>query len=84
MLQETRHFQEDTGTTSSGREKSDADDYRYFPEPDLAPVSPSREWVEELRARCPSRRPYAVRGCRLTGASPTSTCATRSAPVRST
>ena len=33
----------------SGREKSDAEDYRYFPEPDLVPVAPSREWVEELR-----------------------------------
>jgi aspartyl-tRNA(Asn)/glutamyl-tRNA(Gln) amidotransferase subunit B len=63
VLQETRHFQEDSGTTSSGREKSDADDYRYFPEPDLAPVSPSREWVEELRATLPE--PPAVRRARL-------------------
>ena len=53
VVQETRHFHEDTGTTSPGREKSDADDYRYFPEPDLAPVAPSREWVEELRATLP-------------------------------
>jgi aspartyl-tRNA(Asn)/glutamyl-tRNA(Gln) amidotransferase subunit B len=63
VLQETRHFQENTGTTLSGREKSDADDYRYFPEPDLAPVSPSREWVEELRATLPE--PPAVRRSRL-------------------
>ena len=53
VVQETRHFHEDTGTTSPGREKSDADDYRYFPEPDLAPVAPSRGWVEELRATLP-------------------------------
>jgi aspartyl-tRNA(Asn)/glutamyl-tRNA(Gln) amidotransferase subunit B len=53
VVQETRHFHEDTGTTSPGREKSDAEDYRYFPEPDLAPVAPSREWVEELRATLP-------------------------------
>lgn len=53
IVQETRHFHEDTGTTSSGREKSDAEDYRYFPEPDLAPVAPSREWVEEIRATMP-------------------------------
>ena len=53
VLQETRHFHEDTGTTSSGREKSDAEDYRYFPEPDLVPVAPSREWVEELRGTLP-------------------------------
>ena len=49
ILQETRHWHEDTGVTTSGREKSDAEDYRYFPEPDLVPVAPSREWVEELR-----------------------------------
>ncbi|MDQ3155777.1 MAG: Asp-tRNA(Asn)/Glu-tRNA(Gln) amidotransferase subunit GatB [Actinomycetota bacterium] len=55
IVQETRHFHEDTGTTSSGREKSDAEDYRYFPEPDLAPVAPSREWVEELRATMPEQ-----------------------------
>ena len=53
ILQETRHWHEDTGVTTSGREKSDAEDYRYFPEPDLVPVAPSREWVEELRASLP-------------------------------
>jgi aspartyl-tRNA(Asn)/glutamyl-tRNA(Gln) amidotransferase subunit B len=53
ILQETRHWHEDTGITTSGREKSDADDYRYFPEPDLVPVAPSREWVEELRQTLP-------------------------------
>jgi aspartyl-tRNA(Asn)/glutamyl-tRNA(Gln) amidotransferase subunit B len=53
VLQETRHWHEDTGITTSGREKSDAEDYRYFPEPDLVPVAPSREWVEELRAELP-------------------------------
>jgi aspartyl-tRNA(Asn)/glutamyl-tRNA(Gln) amidotransferase subunit B len=53
VLQETRHWHEDTGVTTSGREKSDAEDYRYFPEPDLVPVAPSREWVEELRAALP-------------------------------
>ncbi|NMA78889.1 MAG: Asp-tRNA(Asn)/Glu-tRNA(Gln) amidotransferase subunit GatB, partial [Actinomycetales bacterium] len=53
IVQETRHFHEDTGGTSSGRPKSDAEDYRYFPEPDLVPVAPSREWVEEIRAALP-------------------------------
>lgn len=53
ITQETRHWHEDTGETSPGRPKSDADDYRYFPEPDLAPVAPSRELVEELRAALP-------------------------------
>src|SRR5690625_1293555 len=53
IVQETRHFHEADGSTSSGRPKSDADDYRYFPEPDLVPVAPSREWVEEIRANLP-------------------------------
>ncbi|WP_253779608.1 Asp-tRNA(Asn)/Glu-tRNA(Gln) amidotransferase subunit GatB [Goodfellowiella coeruleoviolacea] len=53
VVQETRHFDESTGSTSSGRTKETAEDYRYFPEPDLVPVAPSREWVEELRATLP-------------------------------
>jgi aspartyl-tRNA(Asn)/glutamyl-tRNA(Gln) amidotransferase subunit B len=55
ITQETRHWHEDTGVTSPGRPKSDADDYRYFPEPDLVPVQPSRELVEELRAALPEQ-----------------------------
>jgi aspartyl-tRNA(Asn)/glutamyl-tRNA(Gln) amidotransferase subunit B len=53
IMQETRHFHEDTGTTTAGRSKEEAQDYRYFPEPDLVPVAPSREWVEELGAAQP-------------------------------
>jgi aspartyl-tRNA(Asn)/glutamyl-tRNA(Gln) amidotransferase subunit B len=53
ILQETRHWHEDTGVTTSGREKSDAEDYRYFPEPDLVPMAPSREWVAELAGTLP-------------------------------
>jgi aspartyl-tRNA(Asn)/glutamyl-tRNA(Gln) amidotransferase subunit B len=53
IVQETRHWHEDKGTTSAGRPKSDADDYRYFPEPDLVPVAPSKELIEELRASLP-------------------------------
>ena len=53
ILQETRHWHEDTGITTSGREKSDAEDYRYFPEPDLVPVAPSREWVAQLQSTLP-------------------------------
>ncbi|HEY3438760.1 MAG TPA: Asp-tRNA(Asn)/Glu-tRNA(Gln) amidotransferase subunit GatB [Actinotalea sp.] len=53
VVQETRHWHEDTGVTTSGRIKSDAEDYRYFPEPDLVPVAPSREWVERIRASLP-------------------------------
>jgi aspartyl-tRNA(Asn)/glutamyl-tRNA(Gln) amidotransferase subunit B len=53
VIQETRHFHEETGRTTSGRSKEEAQDYRYFPEPDLVPVAPSREWVEEIRASLP-------------------------------
>jgi len=53
VVQETRHFQEASGTTTAGRSKEEAQDYRYFPEPDLIPVAPSREWVEQLRASLP-------------------------------
>jgi aspartyl-tRNA(Asn)/glutamyl-tRNA(Gln) amidotransferase subunit B len=53
ITQETRHWHEDRGYTSSGRPKSDADDYRYFPEPDLVPVQPSKEWIEEIRKTLP-------------------------------
>ena len=50
---ETRHYQEDDGTTSAGRPKESAEDYRYFPEPDLAPVEPSEELIESIRATLP-------------------------------
>jgi len=53
VVQETRHWHEDSGTTSPGRVKSDAEDYRYFPEPDLVPLAPSREWVEQIRQTLP-------------------------------
>ncbi|MFE3196629.1 MULTISPECIES: Asp-tRNA(Asn)/Glu-tRNA(Gln) amidotransferase subunit GatB [Embleya] len=53
IVQETRHFHEDDGSTTAGRIKEEAEDYRYFPEPDLVPVAPSREWVEELRGTLP-------------------------------
>ncbi len=50
--QETRHWHEE-GYTTPGRSKEQAEDYRYFPEPDLVPVAPSRAWVEELRGTLP-------------------------------
>ena len=53
ILQETRHFEETSGTTRPGRSKEEATDYRYFPEPDLVPVAPSAEWVESIRAGLP-------------------------------
>ena len=53
VKQETRHFDEVTGSTRSGRSKEDEQDYRYFAEPDLVPIAPSPEWIEELRATLP-------------------------------
>ncbi|CAB4885290.1 unannotated protein [freshwater metagenome] len=55
VKQETRHFQEDTGLTRSGRSKEQAEDYRYFPDPDLVPVKPDAAWIETLRATLPER-----------------------------
>jgi aspartyl-tRNA(Asn)/glutamyl-tRNA(Gln) amidotransferase subunit B len=53
VVQETRHFDESGGTTRPGRRKESSEDYRYFPEPDLVPVEPSRDWVDEIRATLP-------------------------------
>ena len=53
LVQETRHFEEEQGTTHTLRSKEEAFDYRYFPEPDLPPLAPDRDWVEGLRAGLP-------------------------------
>jgi aspartyl-tRNA(Asn)/glutamyl-tRNA(Gln) amidotransferase subunit B len=53
IIQETRHFHEDSGVTTSGRSKEEAQDYRYFPEPDLVPVAPAADWVEQIRKSLP-------------------------------
>lgn len=63
VVQETRHWHEDTGVTTSGRSKEEAEDYRYFPEPDLLPVEPDPAWVAELKAALPE--PPAKRRARL-------------------
>jgi aspartyl-tRNA(Asn)/glutamyl-tRNA(Gln) amidotransferase subunit B len=55
VVQETRHFHEDTGLTTPGRSKEQAEDYRYFPEPDLVPVAPSNELIEKIRASLPEK-----------------------------
>ena len=81
VVQETRHFHEDTGATTAGRSKEEAQDYRYFPEPDLVPVAPSREWVEQIRASLPELP--AARRARLWGSAwpAVPRCAARRAPV---
>ncbi|HYJ76130.1 MAG TPA: Asp-tRNA(Asn)/Glu-tRNA(Gln) amidotransferase subunit GatB [Kineosporiaceae bacterium] len=63
VVQETRHWHEDTGVTTSGRSKEQAEDYRYFPEPDLVPIAPERTWVDALRGTLPE--PPAQRRRRL-------------------
>lgn len=55
VIQETRHFHEDTGETTAGRSKEQAEDYRYFPEPDLVPVTPSNEFIEKIRSGLPEK-----------------------------
>ena len=51
--QETRLFNPDTGETATMRSKEHAHDYRYFPEPDLAPLRVSEQWLEEIRSSMP-------------------------------
>ena len=53
VIQETRLWDDNEGVTKSMRGKEDAHDYRYFPEPDLMPLSISREWVEDVRKALP-------------------------------
>lgn len=53
VIQETRLWDDNQKVTKSMRSKEDANDYRYFPEPDLMPVEISPEWVEEIRAKMP-------------------------------
>ena len=54
VVQETRHWNEDEGRTSSMRSKEEAYDYRYFPEPDLVPLAPSEEWLDRVRSGLPA------------------------------
>jgi aspartyl-tRNA(Asn)/glutamyl-tRNA(Gln) amidotransferase subunit B len=53
IRQETRHWDESDGRTHTLRTKEDADDYRYFLEPDLVPLAPSQQWIDAVRAAMP-------------------------------
>jgi aspartyl-tRNA(Asn)/glutamyl-tRNA(Gln) amidotransferase subunit B len=53
LVQETRHWDEDSGTTKTMRSKEEAFDYRYFPEPDIPPLEPASQWIEQIRAELP-------------------------------
>ena len=54
IRQETRHWDDAQGRTHTLRTKEDADDYRYFPEPDLVRLEPSQEWIDSVRAALPA------------------------------
>ena len=54
VVQQTRHWDETDGRTHTLRSKEDADDYRYFLEPDLVPLAPEDEWIERVRAELPA------------------------------
>jgi aspartyl-tRNA(Asn)/glutamyl-tRNA(Gln) amidotransferase subunit B len=53
VIQETRRWDDNKETSYAMRSKEDAQDYRYFPEPDLVPIMISDEWIEEIRSRQP-------------------------------
>jgi aspartyl-tRNA(Asn)/glutamyl-tRNA(Gln) amidotransferase subunit B len=53
VRQETRHWDEDEGRTGTLRTKEEAEDYRYFPEPDLVPLDPGDEWIARVDAELP-------------------------------
>jgi len=53
IVQETRHWDEDAGSTASMRSKEEAFDYRYFPEPDIPAMEPDAGWVDDIRASIP-------------------------------
>ena len=53
VVQETRHWDEAGGRTRSGRNKEEAEDYRYFPEPDLVPLEPDDAWLSRVRDDLP-------------------------------
>jgi aspartyl-tRNA(Asn)/glutamyl-tRNA(Gln) amidotransferase subunit B len=53
IVQETRHWDEAAGVTSTLRVKETTEDYRYFPDPDLVPIMPAAEWIEEIRVSLP-------------------------------
>jgi aspartyl-tRNA(Asn)/glutamyl-tRNA(Gln) amidotransferase subunit B len=53
LIQETRHWDEGRGSTSTLRSKEEAFDYRYFPDPDLVPLEPDADWIERIRGELP-------------------------------
>lgn len=56
VVQETRRWNDEQGYSYAMRSKEDAQDYRYFPEPDLVPIEVSDQWLQEIRSRQPELR----------------------------
>ena len=54
ITQETRHWDEDAGRTQTMRSKEEANDYRYFPEPDLVPINPTQAFIDEIARSLPA------------------------------
>ncbi len=69
IVQETRLFDDTTGTTTPMRSKEEAHDYRYFPEPDLVPVEPEKKWIDEIAKSIPelpgSKKARLMKDCGL-------------------
>jgi len=65
LVQETRRWDDNKGMTFSMRDKEDATDYRYFPNPEVLPIHISDEWIEEVRASLPETA--ADKFARMTG-----------------
>lgn len=53
VTQETLHYKEDSGETIALRSKEESHDYRYFPEPDLVPMKPEKEWINKIKSAIP-------------------------------
>ena len=57
VVQETRRWDDNKESSHAMRSKEDAQDYRYFPEPDLVPIVVSDEWIAQIKAKQPELRP---------------------------
>ena len=83
VVQETYDFDAGSGTLTARRSKEEADDYRYFPEPDLVPIEPPRSWSNGCAPRCRRARRAGSAGSRPSSTSTVPSCSSRGARRRS-